>query len=171
MTAEIRIRRAGPPDLEAITALHVRVWRRTYKALAPPEAFAALDEDRRRPDWREALAGGRTTLVADAEGGLAGLVSFGAAGHSAFGGGEVKHLYVDADHAGRGVGRRLLRAALNEMATAGIRRAVLAVVAGNTAAIGFYEKMEGRREGRFTDPGPLWRSENLIYVWDAGADA
>ena len=40
------------------------------------------------------------------------------------------------------------------------------VVVGNAPAIAFYEALGGRKAGAYTDPGPMWRSENLFYVWD-----
>ncbi|WP_312164905.1 hypothetical protein [Phenylobacterium sp.] len=40
----------------------------------------------------------------------------------------------------------------------------------DAAAIAFYEALGGRRAGRFTDPGPLWRSDNIVFVWDELAD-
>ena len=30
----------------------------------------------------------------------------------------------------------------------------------------FYERLGGRRAGGFTDPGPLWPSDNIVFVWD-----
>jgi hypothetical protein len=42
----------------------------------------------------------------------------------------------------------------------------LGVVVGNDAAIVFYEALDGIQIGRYVDPGPIWRSDNLIYVWD-----
>lgn len=37
---------------------------------------------------------------------------------------------------------------------------------GNDLAIAFYEAQGGRRAGAYSDPGPLWRSHNLLYAWD-----
>ena len=51
-----RLRQARPEDADAIAALHVKVWRETYRDLATPEAYAALTEDVRRERWRETLA-------------------------------------------------------------------------------------------------------------------
>jgi len=40
------------------------------------------------------------------------------------------------------------------------------VVNGNDHAIAFYQHLGGQRIGRYTDPGPIWRSDNLVYAWD-----
>lgn len=66
-----QLRAARLEDADAIAALHVRVWRETYRDLATPEAYAALTEDVRRERWREALATQpvrHQTLVAEQQG-------------------------------------------------------------------------------------------------------
>lgn len=52
------------------------------------------------------------------------------------------------------------------MIKAGYNSAGLGVVVGNDPAVAFYERMGGRRAGGYTDPGPVWRSDNHLYVWD-----
>ena len=46
----------------------------------------------------------------------------------------------------------------------------LGVVVGNKPAMAFYEALGGRVAGTYIDPGPLWRSDNLIFVWDEVSD-
>ena len=43
--------------------------------------------------------------------------------------------------------------------------AVLSVVKGNEAAIALYEALNGRPAGQYIDPGPVWRSQNILFVW------
>lgn len=164
-----RLRPAGPADADTIAALHVSVWRRTYARLAPPEAIARLDETARLPGWRAHLQDpgpGAGTIVAEAECGLTGFVRYGPAGQPELEpGGEILYLYVDVSLARRGIGRRLLTAGFDALAQAGHAEAALAVVAGNTPAIAFYERLGGECTGRFRDAGPIWRSDNLIYRW------
>jgi hypothetical protein len=52
------------------------------------------------------------------------------------------------------------------MMKAGYNGVGLGVVAGNNPAIAFYGGMGGTRAGSYTDPGPVWRSDNYLYVWD-----
>jgi hypothetical protein len=52
------------------------------------------------------------------------------------------------------------------MKEAGYSGIGLGVVAGNNPAITFYNEMRGTRVGNYTDPGPIWRSDNYLYVWD-----
>src|SRR5262245_28292943 len=109
--AEVTIRAATPADAAAIAALHVAVWRTTYRDLAPPEAMRALDVSFRMGRWIEILAEGkRTVLVAERNGEIVGIGTAGSAtvpelqGH-----GEILYLYVDPTHIRAGIGRELMR--------------------------------------------------------------
>jgi len=170
MPTDCTLRPARLDDAPAIARLHVAVWRETYRHLAPAEAFAKLDEAVRLRSWTEILATPQprqSALVAEYDGMLAG---FGLAGPSAaaeFGGrAEVKYLYVDGRFQRRGIGRALLTRLRQDMAAVGFAGIALAVVNGNDRAVAFYEALGGRCVGRMTDPGPLWRSDNLLYAWD-----
>lgn len=169
--AEITIRRALPSEAEALAALHVQVWRATYSAFAPAEALRQLDEARRLPFWTTAIAADPTTSgvsIATEGGQLLGVVSHAPASHPAFGPGiEITHLYVRPDAQGRGIGQRLLHSVLNARDARPPARVVLAVVRQNQAARGFYKAMGGTEIAEFRDPGPLWRSKNIVVEWDA----
>jgi ribosomal protein S18 acetylase RimI-like enzyme len=165
---EVRIRAAVRADAPAIAALHVTVWRATYRDLAPPEALRILDLEFRLKRWVETLEQGeRTVLVAENGGHIVGIGTAGAASvpeltpH-----GEILYLYVNPAFGGRGIGRALMRALGDALQRQGYRSAALGVVVGNDAAIAFYQKLGGRIAGQYTDPGPIWRSRNQIIVWD-----
>ena len=160
------IRPATPSDLDDIVRLHVAVWRDTYRDLVSPEIAQTLDQTERRPRWAAMLqrAG---TMLAETEAGLAGFAQVAPSDDPAFGGrAELKYLYVDRAQARRGIGRCLLGAAARDAIAGGHRGLGLGVVVGNDPAIAFYEAMGGRRAGFYTDPGPTWRSDNHVYVWD-----
>ena len=55
---------------------------------------------------------------------------------------------------------------VRQLADWGYGGCALAVVVGNAPAMLFYERLGGRRAGGFTDPGPLWPSDNIVFVWD-----
>lgn len=166
----IRIRDATREDAAAIARLHTQVWRRTYRDLAPAAAFAALDEACRRETWNDLLAHPRpqqVALVAERDARLAGFGLAGAPGDPAFGGrGEVKYLYVDAALHRRGIGRRLLAESARRLDAKGFAGLALGVVTGNAPAMAFYAALGGRAVGVYDDPGPIWRSRNIVYAWD-----
>lgn len=170
MPPSVSLRPAVPADAERIAALHAAVWQATYRDLATPAALAALTEAHRLRQWRQALAepdAETVTLVAEIEQRIVGFVRAGLAKEPLFGGrGEIKYLYVDQAQARRGIGRLLLARVAQILQAQGHDALALGVVAGNEPAIRFYEVLGGRLIGRYTDPGPLWRSDNLLYAWD-----
>lgn len=164
------IRPARPADGQAIASLHFRMWCETYRNLAPEDAQRVLTEPVRVSRWQDMLAkdgSGHTILVAEADNRLAGFGAAGPSSHEAFQGrAEVKFLYVDRAFKRRGIGRILLTALARDLVGFGYRAMALGVVVGNDPAVAFYESMGGRRVGTYTDPGPVWRSENFVYAWD-----
>ncbi len=171
MRASIVIRRGQPDEAEALAKLHVDVWRATYGSLAPEEARTALDETKRLPYWVGALTlreSGLGVWVAEADRTIKGVVSVGISEHEAFKSrAEIKHLYVARGAQGQGIGERLLRVALEEGNAASPAGLALAVVRQNQLARKFYKKMGGVEIAEFIDPGPLWRSENILVAWDS----
>jgi len=170
MSAIPDIRPAGLADAEAIAALHAAVWHETYRDLATPASIAALTEVHRLKYWRAALAEDdpqALTLVTEINRTIVGFVRAAAPQEPLFGERhEVKYLYVDRTQARRGIGRLLLRRIAQFVQQRGHRALALGVVDGNAPAIKFYEVLGGKVIGRYTDPGPLWRSDNLLYAWD-----
>ena len=166
----VTLRQAVLADVDAIAALHVAVWRATYRDLAPAAAIEALDIPLRRARWAETLGAPKPdqlALVAECDGKLAGFGLAGPPGDASFDGrGEIKFLYVAEAFQRRGIGRHLIAEMARHLAERGYSGIGLSVVIGNIAAIAFYEGLGGWSIGTFTDPGPLWRSANFIYAWD-----
>jgi ribosomal protein S18 acetylase RimI-like enzyme len=166
----ISIRSAQEADAMLIAQLHFHTWRETYRGLAPRAAFTAVTEEVRLDRWQRMLAskgGEQTILVAEVDGQLAGFGMVGPASHEIFQSrAEIRFLYVGAAFKRRGVGRKLLLHLARHMKEPGYSGVGLGVVAGNSPAITFYDGMRGTRVGNYTDPGPIWRSDNHLYVWD-----
>ncbi|UUX48229.1 GNAT family N-acetyltransferase [Nisaea acidiphila] len=175
MPKGIEIRDAVPADAHDIASFHVKVWRETYGDIAPAEAIAVLDESRRLPGWIESLGSPdprKKTLLAMDGGTIVGLVSYAPPNARIFGRrGEIKHLYVDASQRGRGLGAHLLRLALQQMSELDFEGAGLSVVEQNAAARQFYKSLGGTESGTFEDPGPIWKSSNILVVWPGGESA
>jgi ribosomal protein S18 acetylase RimI-like enzyme len=166
----LSIRSASLADAQAIADFHVNVWRHTYRDLAPAQAHAVLDAHYRGRKWREKLAsndGDQLVLVAEIDGTIVGIGAAGAPSEPIFGGrGEIKFLYVDPGFKRRGIGRTLLARLATHLQKMRYRGAALSVVKGNDAAIAFYASLDGRLAGEYVDPGPIWRSHNIVMVWD-----
>ena len=166
----ITIRSAQKADALSIARLHFHTWRETYRGLAPQTVYDAVTEEIRLARWQNMLSNAESEwiiMVAEAEGQLAGFGAAGPASHEIYQGrAEIKFLYVGAAFKRMGLGRNLLLHLARRLMEAGYDKAGLGVVVGNNPAIAFYEGMGGKRIGGYTDPGPVWRSENYLYVWD-----
>jgi ribosomal protein S18 acetylase RimI-like enzyme len=164
------LRLATIRDAAEIAHLHVAVWRDTYRHLAPPAAIDALTEAHRFGQWQAGLSmeeGNRITIVAELDGSIVGFIQLASPQEPLFGDRqEIKYLYVAQSHARQGIGRQLLKHLAKIALRGGVRSLGLGVVVGNEAAINFYQAMAARLIGRYQDPGPLWRSDNLLYAWD-----
>ncbi len=147
----MRIRKASESDAEAITAVHIASMREAYRTLVPPEALAGFDAQDRTQRWREVLAEGTsTTLLAEAGGEPFGFASFGRCRDediSPGAVGEVMAIYVRPDAWGQGVGRALLREALDRLRSDGFAEVSLWVIEANRQAIEFYERFGFLRDG------------------------
>lgn len=166
---EISIRSANIDDAQTIADFHVKVWRDTYRDLAPAEAYAVLNEKYRGKTWKEKLSSNdraQIVLVAEVDSRVVGIGAAGRPSESIFDGhGEIKFLYVDPDFKRRGIGRQLLAQLALHLREMGYQGAALSVVKGNETAIAFYEALNGRRAGEYVDPGPIWRSQNIVFMW------
>ena len=167
----ISFRPADIGDAQAIADCHVKVWKHTYKELAPAEVHATLDERHRGEKWREKLGSDndpdQLVLIAMCSDRIVGIGAAGRPSERIFSErGEIKYLYVDPDFKRRGIRRELLARLARHLKMRKYEAAALSVVKGNQSAIAFYEALEGRYLGDFIDPGPVWRSHNLVYVWD-----
>ena len=170
MTADITIRSALVDDVADIARLHRAIWCDTYRDLAPADVYQALDEEYRRMRWADMLANPRRdqrVLLAVLDDRLVGIGAIAASSEPAFEGrGEIKSLYVDSSIKRRGIGRLMMREMAREFVSMGYSAIGLGVVVGNEPAIAFYRALGGQLVGQYVDPGPIWRSDNLIFAWD-----
>jgi ribosomal protein S18 acetylase RimI-like enzyme len=166
--AEISIRPMLEPDLLAYKAL------RDAMLTAHPDAFTSDAETESQRDlatYRTRLTGGSTlfTLIALDAGRLVGALTCEREPRR-----KVQHIahlvgmMVTDGHAGRGIGRALLAAALERLrATPGLAQVTLSVTATNQAAVGLYESQGFERYGRLPDAVRLpdgHRLDKLLMV-------
>lgn len=168
--AEYSLRQGRPADAQALAELHVAVWRDTYRSMATAEAYEQLGVARRLPYWNEALVTSdpeTQVILGEVSGQILGVISTGHPRDAVMADSiEIKHLYVANAARGTGLGKALLNAALDHHRAAGHRAASLAVVEGNDHARRFYRHLGGKEVGKFVDPGPLWRSSNIVVRWE-----
>jgi GNAT superfamily N-acetyltransferase len=154
----ILIRKAALEDAEAIARVHVATWRSTYPGQIPDSILVGLNVERHAQMWRRATGhpGGRD-IVYVAEHAEDGVIGFASAGLRRVDGlpyaGEIYTLYVQQDHQGRGIGRRLLKRSFRALLGRGYPSALVWVLASNPARF-FYQAMGGARVADRTEA--LW---------------
>ena len=153
MEAE-HIRTGGAADVPALAELASRTWADAFGDSVSKEDLAAELEQKRSSAYFEGALHADTILVAESNGELIGYVQFGdvdAAAPERRPDDQILHrLYVATEQQGRGVGRRLMEAALRHprLATAG--RVYLQVWEVNDRAIRLYESLGFRTVGKTT---------------------
>lgn len=144
------IRAAVPEDGRGIAEAHVASWLTAYGGLIPDGALEALDVDARAARWEAALAdGSASALVAEDGEGIYGWATVGRSRDPDAGNdvGELWGLYLHPRCWGRGLGRELHDAALDELRVRGFAMATLWVLATNERAMRFYERQGWRSDG------------------------
>jgi ribosomal protein S18 acetylase RimI-like enzyme len=134
------IRPARADDAAALAGVEVRGWWHAYASYVDHERLAEHTVASRTERWRELLAGGTDTAVAEVEGRVAGFASIGVPrlADPDPGVGELYAIYVDPPAQGAGVGTALLVDAERRLREHGFERALLSVFEANGLARAFY---------------------------------
>jgi len=163
------IRAAVAADRDAIARLHFDSWRNAYRGMLPDAYIdGALAADL-AADWVhkfEDLGDHRLILLAEGKAGVDGFVAM----KLADGWAEIDNLHVAWDRRRRGIGRALLGVSVPLLEARGIGRAFLYVFTANAPALGFYDRLGGRRVGRETQELFGHSVELFRYEW-LGLDA
>lgn len=161
------VRRAVSRDAAAIARVYVESWRSTYAGIIPAAYLDRLSPERQTRGWRRQIAvPGNVTLVAEMAG--AGVIGFANGGPERSGNrnwfAELYVLYLLDAHQRHGVGRQLVTAFAAELASIGLLRMLVWVLAENPAR-GFYQSLGGQLIGeRFTEVGGAKLTE-VAYGW------
>jgi ribosomal protein S18 acetylase RimI-like enzyme len=127
----------------------VASWRGAYREHLPAELLDGLDDLQQAKLWRRRLRSSRSpALVADDDGAIVGFASVGPSRDDPALG-ELYTIYVLPERFGTGVGRELMRAALDRLCELGYAEATLWVIAGNERAERFYRAAGWSREDLF----------------------
>lgn len=156
----MRLRPATVADAAAIAEIHVRAWQTAFRGIVSDERLDAMRVERGVGRFRRKLApaasGGQRFLVAESGDTVLGFVGFGTTRDEDVDSdrvGEVHGLYVHPKHWRRGVGRRLLHAAIDELAADGFESTTLWTLADSEASRAFYEAQG-------------WRTDGVVVAWE-----
>jgi ribosomal protein S18 acetylase RimI-like enzyme len=151
----LRLREAKPEDAARLEDIRVRTWREAYAGKAEQYIFDQLTDD---PDaaarlWVEMIGGGHSVTgitVADDEGLIVGFCALAAPSRDADepdGVAEIVALYVHPDHFRRGIGRKLLASALDDLAAEGWSECSVWTLDTNHRSLPLYESLGFVRDG------------------------
>lgn len=171
MRPPLTVRNAAPKDASAIAAVHVQAWREAYADLLPAEMLAGLSVDVRAASWDRILTAPADTITLVAE--VAGeIVGFGNAGEQRDADllargfdGEIRALYLLADHQRRGLGGQLFRSLAHRLIDQGRRTASLWVLRENLPARSFYQALGGLECGARRETRPQAKLDEVAYGW------
>jgi GNAT superfamily N-acetyltransferase len=145
MSDGVTLRRAGPDDAEAIAAVRIDGWRRSYKGLVPQSYLDAMNVPASLPLWQRVLdAPGdvASVFVAEKDGAVVGFAAGNRLPEPKHGfDAELTAIYLAQDVQRRGLGRRLVGTIAAERASHGATGLIVWVLAGNKAARAFYEAL------------------------------
>ena len=173
----ITIRPARAADAATIAAVHVAAWRSAYPGILPDAYLASLSLRRQTAHYDATIRAGVGVHVAVASGqdlgqagGLPRIIGF-ATGGLARGAtalqlaeGEVETLYVLDDWRDRGIGRRLMQAAVAHLAGLGCTSALVWVLRDNPSRW-FYAHLGGKAAAEMpVEVGGISLMQTA-YVW------
>src|ERR1700759_193204 len=141
----------------SVARVHVRAWQAAYRNLMPEAYLSNLrPEDRaKRYTFAENIPARPQTLVAEESGTILGFATISPVGDELKNMGELNALYVDPACWRRHVGAALELAAAAALRQLGCDPAMLWVLAGNGAAIQFYES-RGWKSEFITREADVW---------------
>ncbi len=164
-----KVRPATIVDAPAIARVHVDSWRTTYRGIVPQHILDELKYEEREQLWRRALSPGSRSFVYVAEdesGQVVGFASGGPAREDAPNhAGELYAIYLLQEHQGKGIGRWLFEAVVQELVNRGLNSMAIWVLADNPAC-GFYEAMGGRKVYERQEDIRGVMLQEVGYGWD-----
>lgn len=181
---EVAVRGAQTADAPSIAVVHVDSFHAAYAGLLPRETLGRLDVGARTRIWAgriaDAAESGRRVTVVEHSGRVVGFAYFGSSPDDDEVPGQIGHVYsihTEPTLTGRGIGTVLMIHATKAMTVAGFSAATLWVVAENTRARGFYERLGWRFDdvsrtevlGIEGEPGASSEVETVRYRIRLGA--
>ena len=142
-------REATYSDIPAIARVHVDTWRSAYSGIVPDEVLTDLSYEKRENAWQSvfeqaAHSDGFTYVSEDETGRIIGFLNGGRerTGDRLYQG-EINAIYILSSHQHRGVGRELVRLAVEKLWRIDIHSMLVWVLEDNPACK-FYEALGGQ---------------------------
>ena len=167
----MEIRLATPEDAEQIAEVKIAAWRAAYAHILDPALLANLDLGREAARWRERIVAPTVACriwVAVDKGQVVGYVVVGPNRfHEVACDGELQAIYVHPGVQRGGIGKSLLRVAVDWMVEQDFKSMAVFVFRDNPLGVNFYKSMGAK----FNDSGDLEidgkKYADESYVWSS----
>lgn len=140
---DIIIRKAAFSDAAAITNVHVRTWKVSYKGLVPDEILNQRTVTAERTSLIEKLISEGSVFVAEKSGNLTGFITSRRYEDT----GEIEIFYVLPEYQRQGIGEQLFNFTARELKNAGTEHMTVWTLK-DAPSVNFYQRMGGRLSGR-----------------------
>ena len=137
----LNIRTATSEDAEAIAQIHICSWQKMYRDFIPEIILQNLSIKERTQQWYDLIKQGGNVLVIEVDNQLVGFASiccfrdFSADNTM----GEISAIYLHPAYWRVGLGTKLCKAAISELANQGYKKILLWVFEDNIQARKFYD--------------------------------
>ena len=142
----VTFRRASKGDYKAISTLHAKSWQQNYRGVFSDRFLDTEVMDDRFSVWKDRLENppeNQFVLIAEIGDEFVGFVCGYIDDHSEYGT-LIDNLHVDSEFIGRRIGEKLMIRAAEFLKENTKTKMYLWVLASNTKAIKFYERVGGR---------------------------
>jgi ribosomal protein S18 acetylase RimI-like enzyme len=162
-----QVRKATVEDASGIAHVHVCSWQVAYRGHMPDEFLDDLDVEKRTNMWRE-LTQDPDKIIFVAEDSESNIEGFAALGGSRDADAspstaEVSAIYVHPEKWGKGIGRALLSASLDQVQKRDFDQITLWVLEANQRARSFYQSFGFLQDGAIKDDDH-WKSFTVREV-------
>lgn len=149
----MKIRKAVCADATGIATVHIKSWQSSYKNIVPDEILANLSLERRLQHWSQTLCASNPTVTNNefvfvAENETGAVVGFASGGpertSDALYDGELYAIYLLENYQGQGLGKKLFRAVMRQLAAQNYNNMLLWVFTDNQPSWRFYEGQGGQ---------------------------
>lgn len=137
------VRAAHDKDADAIGLIHIQSWQKAYELYIPETILNSFSVTERAEFWRDVIKKGTHVLVLELDNNIVGFASIctfrGPKDNKSTG--EISAIYINPKYWRSGYGTQLCLSAVEELTQKGYKEVLLWVLADNTLARSFYEKL------------------------------
>lgn len=168
---EILIRKAEMGDSEGIAKVHVDSWRTTYKGIVPDTFLESLSYEQREQIWKKGIKENHVYIAENENGQIIGFSTGGkerTGKYEAYSG-ELYAIYLLKEYQGKGIGRSLVQAVVNDLKDKNINSMLIWAIDENPACR-FYEALGGKQIDTEEIEIAGKKLSEVAYGWDEIAD-